>query len=177
MSSNATDRATRPSPCCGSAANADGSCDGCLSPDGRRQFLRDVAALVAAFGTLPLLVGTAMAANGDERTYPIPSVDGATIDRENEVIVVRYQGKVYAFALSCPHQNTALRWMPKDGRFFCTKHESQYRPDGQFITGRATRNMDRFDIRREGNTVTVNLAKWFQSDTEGSKWLAAEVAL
>jgi nitrite reductase/ring-hydroxylating ferredoxin subunit len=177
MASNPTDRASRLSRCCDSGTSEGDPCDGCLSPGGRRQFLRDVASLVAAAGTLPLLVGTALAANGDERTYPIPSVDGATIDRENEVIVVRYQGKVYAFALSCPHQNTALRWMPKDGRFFCTKHESQYRPDGQFITGRATRNMDRFDIRREGNTVKVNLAKWFQSDTENSKWLSAEVTL
>ena len=34
----------------------------------------------------------------------------ATIDRDNPVILVRFQQKVYACALAYPHENTALRW-------------------------------------------------------------------
>ena len=46
----------------------------------------------------------------DERTYPLPAADGVTIDRDTQVIVVRFQQHVYAFNLACPHENTALRW-------------------------------------------------------------------
>ena len=56
---------------------------------------------------------------------------------------MRFQGVVYAFNLSCPHQNTALKWQPDDQRFQCPKHKSRYQPDGTFISGRATRGMDR----------------------------------
>ena len=38
--------------------------------------------------------------------------------------------RCYAFNLACPHENTALKWLPKDGRFQCPKHESQYQPCG-----------------------------------------------
>jgi nitrite reductase/ring-hydroxylating ferredoxin subunit len=82
-------------------------------------------------------------AAGSEHRYPLPAVDGVTIDRKEQVIIVRYQSHIYGFNLSCPHENTALKWLPKDGRFQSPKHESQYQPTGVFTTGRATRNMSR----------------------------------
>ena len=60
---------------------------------------------------------------GDSRTggggvnYALPPADGTLIDKPNEVILARHQGSVYAFALSCPHQNTALRWLADEGWF------------------------------------------------------------
>ncbi len=109
--------------------------------------------------------------------YPIPATDGVQFDDKNEVILVRFQGHVYAFALSCPHQNTALKKDPAGGGFYCTKHESRYRFDGQFISGRATRNMDRLVIRRDGNAVVVNVDKWYESDSEPTQWASAQVTL
>ena len=44
-------------------------------------------------------------------------------------------------ALSCPHQNNAVKWVAKDHCFQCTKHDSQYQPDGVYTSGRATRNL------------------------------------
>ena len=41
---------------------------------------------------------------GDERTYPIPASDGVNIDRSAQIIIVRFQGQAYAFALACPHE-------------------------------------------------------------------------
>jgi Rieske Fe-S protein len=159
----------------------------CHEPE-RRQFLREatiaLAAAMAALSAtpreaaaLPMSLGRALRAAGDERTYPLPESDGATIDRENEVILVRWQGAVYAFALSCPHQNTALRWLDGDGRFQCPKHKSKYQPDGTFISGRATRNMDRFAIRRDGETVVVNLDHLVRSDKDPAGWAEARVTL
>ena len=145
----------------------------------RREFLRDVGVMLASamVAPLPIRFGHALAATGDERTYPIPVTDGATIDRENEVIVVRFEQKAYAFNLSCPHQHTALRWHPEDVQFQCPKHHSRYRPDGVFISGRATRGMDRFALRREGGNLVVDLDQLFRQDRDAAAWGAAVVSL
>lgn len=162
----------------------DDACAGCAL--GRRAFLRDAAARLAAVAAAlgaphAALAGPPMAApsrtTGQTRAYPIPAGDGATIDRESEVILVRWQGAAYAFALSCPHQRTALRWQARDARFQCPKHKSRYRPDGAFIEGRATRGMDRFAVRREGDTIVVDLARLVKQSDDADGWDAAVVRL
>jgi len=153
-------------------------CDDCpLS--GRREFLRDATAWLAAaaFAPLPIRFGRAIAIRGNEHAYPIPDTDGATIDRDAQVIVVRYQGKAYVFNLSCPHQNTALRWHPEDGQFQCPKHHSRYTPDGVFISGRATRSMDRFAVKRDGANVVADLDRLFQQDKDAGDWDAAFITV
>jgi Rieske Fe-S protein len=155
---------------------------------GRRQFLRDVTVAVAGImaalsaspreaHALPLAPGSALGSAGDELTYPVPAADGATIDRDNEVILVRWKGEVFAFALSCPHQNTALKWRGEDTRFQCPKHKSKYQPDGTFISGRATRNMDRFAIRKSGTNLIVNVARLYRNDKQAGDWAAAKVGV
>jgi nitrite reductase/ring-hydroxylating ferredoxin subunit len=154
----------------------------------RREFLRDavlwtVGALTALgigparAAALPVRFARAARLGDDEISYPLPDADGATIDRDNQVILVRFEGKAYAFALSCPHQNTALRWHPEDGQFQCPKHHSRYRPDGVFISGRATRSMDRFALRRDGQKVVVDLDKLYRQDRDATDWAAAVIAL
>jgi nitrite reductase/ring-hydroxylating ferredoxin subunit len=99
------------------------------------------------------------------------------IDRDAQVILVRASGKVFAFALSCPHQNAAVKWVAKDRRFQCTKHDSRYQPDGAYTEGHATRNLDRFPIRREADAVIVSLDAVFRSDQNRAGWDAAAVTL
>ncbi|HET6762725.1 MAG TPA: Rieske (2Fe-2S) protein, partial [Longimicrobiaceae bacterium] len=125
----------------------------------------------------PIRQARAGAGAGAMRSYAIPAADGAQIDRENEVIVVRSQNSVYAFALSCPHQNTALRWQPAEGQFQCPKHHSRYRPDGTFIRGRATRGMDRFAVHREGGAVLVDMERLIEQTEDPAAWNAAVVKL
>lgn len=158
-----------------------------LGPD-RRAFLKHAAAAagaaLVALGSSPLdafarpLAFTAPSSRrGETRTYPVPAADGAEIDREAEVILVRWQGAVYAFNLACPHQNTALRWIGNDRRFVCPKHKSKYQPDGTFIEGRATRGMDRFTVRRDPAGVLVDLATLHKQDADPQGWAAAVVRL
>jgi nitrite reductase/ring-hydroxylating ferredoxin subunit len=162
-------------------------CSGCERTS-RRQFVQD--ALMFAAGALaldsltaspalalPVQVISGVIRRGAEVTYPIPPADGATIDRDNQVILVRSQGHLYAFALSCPHQNTALRWEPAENRFQCPKHHSKYQPDGIFISGRATRGMDRYAIHRNGDSVVVDLDSLYRDDRNHDAWLAATIAL
>lgn len=150
-------------------------CQGCGLAGDRRSFLRE--ALGIALGMmLPVSAVTGTRVPGRfELSFPVPAEDGATIDKANELILVRYHGMVYAFALSCPHQNTALRWLPADGRFQCPKHKSKYQPDGTFIEGRATRNMDRLPIRTDGKLVFVDADRVYESDKDPAGWAAAAV--
>jgi Rieske Fe-S protein len=164
-------------------------CAGCTLAAGRRTFLARaagavVSALLAVAGSpVPAAASgrprhySSPAGHGDERVYPIPDRDGVAIDETSEVILVRWQGVVYALSLACPHQSTALRWQEADARFQCPKHKSRYRPDGTFIEGRATRGMDRFAIRRQGASVVVDLDLLYEYPANPDGWTRAFVAL
>jgi nitrite reductase/ring-hydroxylating ferredoxin subunit len=156
----------------------------------RREFLRAAGLAMASLGLLglgardakamPIRSISALAArDGDakaEKHYQLPTADGVSIDKDDSVIIARADGKVYAFALSCPHQNTALRWAGDEHQFQCPKHHSRYREDGTFISGRATRNMDRLPIRRAGNEVIVDVDTMYRQDENPNEWAAAFVA-
>jgi nitrite reductase/ring-hydroxylating ferredoxin subunit len=167
-------------------ADGGGVKDGCGDCGGRRAAVgRISAAALAALagvtlppgsaGAYPVVEATGTAAGGEERRFPLPASDGVTIDREAQVILVRYQDRIYAFNLACPHENTALRWRARDVRFQCPRHESQYEPDGTFIRGRATRSMDRFAVRREGGDLVIDLGRLYRSDESPREWAAAFV--
>jgi nitrite reductase/ring-hydroxylating ferredoxin subunit len=157
----------------------------------RRAFLRAAGLALASVGLLSLgargaeamPIGTLVSLarrNGDrpdEKRYPVPTTDGVAIDRDNSVIVARAAGKVYAFSLACPHQNTALRWDGTDHQFMCPKHKSHYRADGTFIEGRATRDMDRLPIRHVGDALIVEVDKIYQQDDNLAEWTAAFVTV
>jgi nitrite reductase/ring-hydroxylating ferredoxin subunit len=151
---------------------------------GRREFLRDaafavsaLAAIGASAGAMPIKVIHAIAVNGEQATYPIPAADGVNIDKKQEVIVARVGTQVFAFELACPHQNTALHWNDKVHEFQCPKHHSRYKPDGTFIDGRATRNMDRFAVTKQGNNLVVDLDKVFEQDKDAAGWKSAAVTV
>jgi Rieske Fe-S protein len=153
----------------------------------RRAFLRDaVLRALAAIGALSLVADSAAAlpvhfTSGSggraDKTYPIPASDGVVVDKDESVIIARFQGRVYAFSLACPHQNTVLRWDGGNGRFQCPKHRSRYRPDGSFIEGRATRGMDRFAIKQDGANIVVNLDALYRQDEHAAQWTSAFVSV
>jgi nitrite reductase/ring-hydroxylating ferredoxin subunit len=167
----------------------DSDCTGCPIAPNRRDFLRDfgraaVAAALLAAGVsrsaaaeLPIALTRALSHSGDTHLYAIPGGDGVQIDHDAEVILVRWQGALYAFDLSCPHQHTALRWDDTDQRFQCPKHKSRYAPDGAFISGRATRSMDRFALQRQAGNVVVDLSKLYKQPDDPAAWAAALVKL
>lgn len=162
-------------------------CHGCELHDRRSFLTRTVAAIAAAAVLLPGVVqaeamsGFVLAQGrrvGDgTATYSVPSVDGATIDVGNEVILVRSGASCMAFALSCPHQRAMLKVKGGDTAFRCPKHKSEYRMDGAFIRGRATRNMDRRPIRRVGTEIVVDLTSVIKSDVDAAAWAAAVVSI
>jgi Rieske Fe-S protein len=162
-----------------------GGCGGC--PIARREFLREGAILataaVAAIAIpakasgLSARFASAFRHSVKDARYAVPSSDGATIDRDNDVIIARVGGAVYALDLSCPHQRTAIRWRASDNRFECPKHHSQYSPAGIYLQGRATRSLDRLPIRRDGDQLVVDVDTVYRQDRDRSKWDAAVVQL
>jgi nitrite reductase/ring-hydroxylating ferredoxin subunit len=178
---------------------AGSACGGCTLRDAldapaameRREFLRAAGLVIASLGLFggaaqraeAMMPGTAMvlhARSGDrreEKRYAIPAADGVAIDKDNSIIIARAAGRVYAFSLSCPHQNTALRWSADDHEFQCPKHKSHYRADGSFIEGRATRDMDRMAIRRDGSAIVVDVDMLWQQDEHPREWGAAFVSV
>lgn len=167
-------------------AEREEACDGCGSCPGRREFLRAGLAAAALAALAGMSAREAAAApvrwtrsvgGTDELRYPVPVADGVEVDRKNEVILVRHRGVLAAFALSCPHQRSMLRWREKDGIFQCTKHHSEYSPTGVYQRGRATRNMDRLLIRREGGEVVVDPATTYHSDEDPQGWASATVSV
>ena len=151
----------------------------------RREFLRDAGCgvfTIAALGlsadavALPVTMA-AGAVSATERSYPIPQADGVTIDRKSQVILVRFQSKAFAMALACPHENAAVKWLAKDHRFQCSKHDSEYTPQGTYTTGHTTRNLDRFPIRRDGTSLVVTVDRVYRSDQNLPAWTNASVDL
>jgi nitrite reductase/ring-hydroxylating ferredoxin subunit len=170
-----------------SAHNTTDECNDCTLHDRRSFLTRSLAAIAAASVLLPGVVSAeemvgfvmthaARRADGTAK-YPIPAADGATIDTDNEVIIVRTGGKIIAFALSCPHQRAMLKVKGGDTSFLCPKHKSEYKIDGEYIRGRATRSMDRRSIKREGTDVVVDLESVIQSDEDAAGWAAAAVSV
>jgi len=160
----------------------------CFLSTDRRQFLRQsllsVASALVAVGVsksealaMPFDIASGKRVGRSVMAYAIPVADGAQIDKSNDVILVRWQNALYAFDLSCPHQNTALRWEDGDHAFECPKHHSRFKPDGEYVegSGRATRNMDRFAIARDGSQVRVDLDKLYQQDSDPAAWAAATI--
>ena len=165
----------------------DHDCDACDSP-GRRDFVQRLSLALAGLAVglairpdrlaaFPVAVGSALGRVGDEVRYAIPDADGATIDHDHDTILARYQSKVYLFDLACPHRQAALRWEPEDNQFQCPRHHSRYTPDGVYVSGRATRNMDRFALRREANTVIANVDQGIHADDHPSEWSSAFIQL
>lgn len=161
-------------------------CTGCPIAT-RRDFIRDAVGgallAVGALGVfadvadaLPLTLVRGAGTRTDKR-YPLPALDGVAIDKDESVIIARADGRAYAFSLACPHQNTALRWEASEHRFQCPKHHSRYRPDGAFIEGRATRGLDRFAVRRDGDQLLVNLDELYRQDENANEWASAFVDL
>ncbi|MFM8603546.1 MAG: ubiquinol-cytochrome c reductase iron-sulfur subunit [Gemmatimonadota bacterium] len=168
-----------------SATGYDGGCEGeTAGGSDRRTFLKDglmaVAALTAVAGaSVPLEAMTRTYAIGAAGaglatlSYPIPTADGATIDRANKVILIRYQGMVYALSRECPHKGTMVDWQPEQNRLYCPKHKSTFTANGTKIQGKSPRSMDRYAIRLEGGKLVVDTATVIEGD--GTNWATTGV--
>jgi nitrite reductase/ring-hydroxylating ferredoxin subunit len=153
---------------------------------GRRGFLRDVGLTVAAaliasglepHAALASLVTRIkpVRSKGALRTYAIPSSDAVMIDVDNDVIIARSKGKVYAFSRRCPHKGAGLVWHESESRIFCPKHKARFDMDGDHVSGRQSRNLDRYAIRLQGSEIVVDTDTVYRGDQNAREWQAAVI--
>jgi nitrite reductase/ring-hydroxylating ferredoxin subunit len=155
----------------------------------RGRFLRSAGlAALASIGGAALLTDTALAqsmgsiapsqSHGRSLTYAIPGRDGALIDAANGVVLARVRNSVYAMSVACPHRSvTSLEWLPDEKEFHCPKHDAHFQPDGALIDGRPDRGMDRYAVRRSGQTIVVDTATLLQQDADRGAWNGAAVSV
>ena len=151
----------------------------------RRSFLKSCSIIVAAAlaagarGASAEQLGvrwvSALAARGGEVAYAVPTADGVQVDREHSILLTRYQGNVYAFSMVCPHQRAAVKWLEDQQIFQCTKHKSKYSEGGTYISGRATRSLDRHPLRVANGQVVVAETTLLKEDADAAAWKAAVV--
>jgi nitrite reductase/ring-hydroxylating ferredoxin subunit len=172
------------------ATNDAAACHHCpAATAGRRAFIRDMAAMVAgvlASGALASPAAALVDAAGEIgpsgttgllRTYAIPATDSISIDVGNDLILARWQNRLYAFSLKCPHRGTRLEWLDNERRIFCPKHKARFTPGGAHDSGRQSRDLDRYAISRQGASVVVDVGTTLRSDNDGPAWTAAAIAL
>ena len=167
-------------------------CEQCPVATSRRAFLRDAATIAAATLAAVSIAKPGMAfaqtvteieptinptARGLERSYAIPPADSVSVDLSNEVILARWEDRVYAFSTRCPHKGAQLEWRQSEQRVFCPRHEARFLADGSHFSGRETRDLDRYGIRRSANDVVVDLAELYHRDTEPDAWAQAVISL
>lgn len=165
------------------------SCGDCPIVNGRRAFLRDIAVTaVAALGGIALTRPTLAFAETVEaiapvrsrlleRSYVMPTGDSVSVDVANDVILARWENRVYAFSLKCPHKGARLEWRASERRVFCPKHKARFLGDGSHVSGRGKRDLDRYEVRAQGNRVVVNLGRLYRQDSHPAEWRSAVVSL
>lgn len=169
---------------------AKGGCHECpAAMASRRAFLRDVGltvigALALSAVTRPavalaesVIETNASSTSGAQRTYVLPATDSIAIDTDNDVILARWQNRVYAFSLRCPHRGSRLEWLAAERRVFCPKHKARFRPDGAHDSGRASRDLDRYALNRQGSSIVVNLDTLHRADQAPEAWRSAVIVL
>lgn len=154
----------------------------------RRAFLRDVGVMVATLFATGAAASPAAAlvnavsetratgARGLLRTYALPATDSVSVDVGNDLILARWQNRVYAFSLKCPHRGTRLEWIENEKRIFCPKHKARFTADGTHASGRGSRDLDRYSLTRQGGSIVVDLGTVLRADTDLDAWRAAVVA-
>ena len=163
------------------------SCDCPIAAASRRKFLRDVGAMVAAVLAVGAVASPAAAlvnavadvgptnAAGPLRTYALPSTDSISIDVANDVILARWQGRVHAFSLECPHRGARLEWREDEQRIFCPKHKARFTAHGKHDSGRGSRDLDRYRLSRQNGSIVVDLASVLRADADPDAWRAAVI--
>lgn len=84
-------------------------------------------------------------------------VDGWKVVSEKSTawVVKRADGQVVAFGPQCTHLGCAYHWVDDKDQFLCPCHTSLFGIDGDVKFGPASRALDRYETRLEGNNLLV----------------------
>lgn len=120
----------------------------------RRCFLQ---ALILAAAAVPLWRFLTPRTAADQAVLRVERdkipADGALVFRQSRVAVMRAGAEYYALNLTCTHLGCLVNVTPTG--LVCPCHGSTFNRRGEVLTGPATRRLDRFEVRMEGDHVVV----------------------
>jgi len=58
----------------------------------------------------------------------------------------------------CTHQGCAVDWNADKSKIFCPCHGSTYKPDGTVLKGPATKSLQRYEAKIEGDIILVKVS-------------------
>jgi cytochrome b6-f complex iron-sulfur subunit len=98
--------------------------------------------------------------------FPDAFEEGKVTDRfkDQNMWVVKYQGKIYALSTTCTHLGCTPNWLESAGKFKCPCHGSGFYITGVNFEGPAPRPLERYSIRLDGPTIVVDKSKKFQRE-------------
>ncbi len=92
------------------------------------------------------------------------------LTKTDRIVVVRNEGKIYAFNSTCTHRNAAVRQV--NGEIVCPSHGSHYSINGTVTKGPAKRSLLRYGISLDDKGhLIVDKSKQFEEkhwDDEGA---------
>ena len=66
-------------------------------------------------------------------------------------------GSVFAVNSRCTHRGCTVDWNQDSQEILCPCHGSTFKPDGQTLKGPASKPLERFEAKIEGNAVLVKI--------------------
>ncbi len=93
--------------------------------------------------------------------------DGKVIERfkDQNMWIVRYQGKIYALSTTCTHLGCTPNWLEAAAKFKCPCHGSGFYITGVNFEGPAPRPLERWAISLgEDGQLIVDKSKKFQKE-------------
>jgi menaquinol-cytochrome c reductase iron-sulfur subunit len=84
-------------------------------------------------------------------------VDGWKINSEKSTawVVKRPDQSVVAYGPQCTHLGCAYHWDDSKHEFLCPCHNSLFAVDGKVVSGPASRPLDRYDVKVQGNKLLI----------------------
>jgi len=120
----------------------------------RRRFLQ---ALILAVAAVPLWRFLTPRKAADQTVLRVERekipADGALVFRQSRVAVMRTGDEYYALNLTCTHLGCLVNVTPTG--LVCPCHGSTFNRRGEVLTGPASRRLDRFEVRMEGDHMVV----------------------
>ncbi len=135
----------------------------------RRTFLEDLACKVAGIGLVAMLPTKTVLPAQDGKPEVVATVkisENKDLEKiggfvlvkdtpEGDIIVVRSAAEQFS-ALSnvCPHKQCRVE-VKSSTLIQCPCHQSAYKIDGTYISGPANASLRKFEVRAEGDLITV----------------------
>jgi menaquinol-cytochrome c reductase iron-sulfur subunit len=81
-----------------------------------------------------------------------------TSEKASAWVVKMSQKDVIAFVPQCPHLGCGYHWDVQNQEFLCPCHASRFSIEGDVMGGPATRSLDRYEVKIEGDRLLLGSA-------------------